>query len=460
MILNELNVAPYNGMEIKPSPQYIRKPITQHIVNHDVEFEIYKKPTTIIVNDINGLIDTEASEHINNEIYTVYQKNFVDVLPSCNCGNYNKQYLEGKVCPKCGSVCKEEDGSSPVMWIRAFDNKPFINVTYWQMIRNVVDKKVDVLRYLSDTNYNPVKKPDFIYGLLGVMGGKRSYTNLLNNFEKILIYLKNIPKFRNKPLAQKMFNDFLWMWKNKKKDILSKYLPITNKKLFVMENTNKGKFINLLVSTTVDVVNGWLYFDEISSNENKMNNLTAKTLSNLSLSTSSIIKDYLAGKKKLWRKQVYGHRVPISFRCTISTKCGKEQKYDVVDLPWSVGMTTYQFIVLNYLVNRYRFKYLDAVRYIYAHVNSYSDISREIFDTMCKESPGGYLWVEMHRNPTLLPGSKGRFRAIIKSNPDDKTVSVPMTVFNQFNADVDGDRIGPYLFKCGKYLKLLVTTYR
>lgn len=441
MILNELNVAPYNGMEIKPSPQYIRKPITQHIVNHDVEFEIYKKPTTIIVNDINGLIDTEASEHINNEIYTVYQKNFVDVLPSCNCGNYNKQYLEGKVCPKCGSVCKEEDGSSPVMWIRAFDNKPFINVTYWQMIRNVVDKKVDVLRYLSDTNYNPVKKPDFIYGLLGVMGGKRSYTNLLNNFEKILIYLKNIPKFRNKPLAQKMFNDFLWMWKNKKKDILSKYLPITNKKLFVMENTNKGKFINLLVSTTVDVVNGWLYFDEISSNENKMNNLTAKTLSNLSLSTSSIIKDYLAGKKKLWRKQVYGHRVPISFRCTISTKCGKEQKYDVVDLPWSVGMTTYQFIVLNYLVNRYRFKYLDAVRYIYAHVNSYSDILREIFDTMCKESPGGYLWVEMHRNPTLLPGSKGRFRAIIKSNPDDKTVSVPMTVFNQFNADVDGSTI-------------------
>ena len=438
MILTELNVKAYNGIEIKPTPMYVRKPITQRIVNHDKEFEIYKKPSTIIVNDINGLIDTNATERINNEIYTVYQKNFVEVLPSCNCGNFNKKFLDGKICPKCNSMCKEEDGSTPVMWIRAFDNKPFINITYWQMIRNIVDKKVDVLRYLSDTNYNPVKKPDFIHGLLGVMGGKRSYANLLNNFEKILIYLKNIPKFRNKPAAQKMFNDFIWIWKNKKKDILSKYLPISNKKLFVMENTNKGKFINLLVSTTVDVVNGWLYFDEISSNENKMNNLTAKTLSNLSLGTTSIIKDYVAGKKKLWRKQVYGHRVPISFRGTISTMCGKEQNYDLIGIAWSIGVTAYWYIILNFLVNRYKMKYLSAVKYLYAHVNSHSDLIREIFDTMCRESPGGYMWVEMHRNPTLLPGSKGRLRAFFKDDPEDKTISVPMTIFNQFNADVDG----------------------
>jgi hypothetical protein len=46
----------------------------------------------------------------------------------------------------------------------------------------------------------------------------------------------------------------------------------------------------------------------------------------------------------------------------------------------------------------------------------------------------------MHRNPTLLPGSKGRLRATIKKNPDDKTTSVPMLIFNQYNADVDGDR--------------------
>ena len=38
-----------------------------------------------------------------------------------------------------------------------------------------------------------------------------------------------------------------------------------------MENTNKGRFINLLVSTTVDVVNGWLLFDKQNYNENKSN---------------------------------------------------------------------------------------------------------------------------------------------------------------------------------------------
>ena len=115
MILTELNVKAYNRIEIKPTPMYVRKPITQRIVNHDKEFEIYKKPSTIIVNDINGLIATNATERINNEIYTVYQKNFVEILPSCNCGIFNKKFLDGKICTKCNSMCKEEDGSTPVM---------------------------------------------------------------------------------------------------------------------------------------------------------------------------------------------------------------------------------------------------------------------------------------------------------------------------------------------------------
>ena len=437
--MNELNIKRFVAEELNPRAPYVHRPITQELVSHDEEFLIYKKPTTIIINDINGLIDTERAEHINNEIYTIYQKNFVDILPTCNCGYLsNRKHLEDKLCPKCNSICRIDDGSTPVMWIRAFEGLPFINITYWQMIKNVTDKKIDILRYLSDTNYNPVKKPDYIYGLLGVIGGKRSYRNLLNNFEKILIYLKQVPKFRKKPSIQNMFDDFIKMWREKRSSILSEYLPITNKKLFVMENTNKGRFINLLVHTTVDVVNGWLYFDDLKNKENKINNLTAKTLSNLSISATSIMKDYIAGKKKLFRKQIYGHRVPNSFRTTISTKCGKNQIYDVVELPWSVGMTAYTPIILNYLVNRYKFKYLDAVRYVYGHVNRYSDLLREVFDTMCREAPGGYLWVEMHRNPTLLPGSKGRLKALIKSNPDDKTTSVPMTIFNQFNADVDG----------------------
>lgn len=415
-----------------------KKAITQYIVNQDKDFIRYKKPTTIIVNDVNGLIDNDANEQINNEIYSIYKKNFVDMLPSCNCGHFNAKYLDGKTCPKCNTICKEDDGSTPVMWIRALDGLPFINTNYWKMIRNVLDKKVDVLRYLSDTNYNPPRKPDFVHGLLNVIGGKRGYAQLLGNFDKVLLYFKNIPKYRKKPKMQMFFDAFIWMWANKREDILSQHLPITTKKLFVMENTNKGKFINLLVSTTVDAVNGWLFFDEDKATDNKKGNLTAKTISNMSETSGSIIKDYIAGKKKLARKQVYGHRVPNSFRTTISTKTGKGIQYDVVDIPWSVGVTAYEPIVLNFLVNRYKMKYRDAIKYLYKHINLYSELISEIFDVMTREAPLSYLWVEMHRNPTLLPGSKGRLRATIKKNPDDKTTSVPMLIFNQYNADVDG----------------------
>ena len=73
-----------------------KKAITQYIVNQDKDFIRYKKPTTIIVNDVNGLIDNDANEQINNEIYSIYKKNFVDMLPSCNCGHFNAKYLDGK----------------------------------------------------------------------------------------------------------------------------------------------------------------------------------------------------------------------------------------------------------------------------------------------------------------------------------------------------------------------------
>lgn len=428
--------------------------VTQFLVNHDKEYERYLKPTTIVVNDINGLIDVQGSDAINAELYTIYTNNYVDLLPSCNCGNYKSKFRQGKVCPKCNTICKEEDGATPIMWIKSFDGMPFINTAYWHMVRYTVDKKVDVLRWLSDTSYNPVKKPEFLMGLLSIVG-KRSYKNLIANFEKVLIYLKNITKFRRKPEILKTFDDLLFMWKTKKEDIFSNYLPIQNKKLFVMENTNKGRFINLLVSTTVDVVNGWLLFDKQNYNENKSNNLTAKTLSALTESDSNIIKDYIAGKKKLLRKQIYGHRVPSSFRCTISCIPGKHE-YDVVYLPYSIGVTAYTPVILNFLVNRYNMKYLEAVRYIYKHVNLYSDLIMEILDTMAKESPYGYLMIEAHRNPTLLPGSKLRLKAKFKDNPADKTVSISKLIISIPNGDYDGDKnLSSYFFNNGKFLRVL-----
>ena len=80
-------------------------------------------------------------------------------------------------------------------------------------------------------------------------------------------------------------------------------------------------------------------------------------------------------------------------------------------------------------------KYLEAVRYIYKHVNLYSDLIMEILDTMAKESPYGYLMIEAHRNPTLLPGSKLRLKAKFKDNPADKTVSISKLIISIPNGD-------------------------
>ena len=411
--------------------------VTQELSNNDKLFESIKKETTIIVNDVNALIDNEAATSVNEELYTIYNKSYIDNLPTCNCGNYKSKFREGKVCPKCNTICKEEKGSKPVIWIRAFNNMPFINVTFWSMVRYTIDRKFDVLRYLSDTSYNPTKKPEYIHGLVSIVG-KRTYNNMLNNFIKIIEYIKNVSKFKRETQVIQALDDIINIWETKKIDIFSKHLPIHNKKLFVMEATNKGRFINLLVSTTVDVVNGWLLTNgEIS--ENKMSNLTAKTISMLSESDRGIVKDYIAGKKKLLRKHIYGFRVPFSFRCTITSIPGPHE-YDVIEIPYTVGVTAFEPMILNLLVNRYKMKFMEAQRFIYRHINIVSPLISEILDTLVEESPYKGIPISMQRNPTLMPGSilmvYGRFK-----KDDTKTVGVSKKIVSIGNGDYDGDQL-------------------
>ena len=369
--------------------------VTQILNNNDELFESVRKDSTIVVNDINALIDNTSSNAVNEELYTIYNKNYVENLPTCNCGNYKSKFREGRICPKCNTVCKEEKGSKPVIWIRAFNNMPFINVTFWSMVRYSIDRRFDVLRYLSDTSYNPTKKPEYIHGLLSLVG-KRSYPNMLNNFVKIIEYIKNVSKFKRDSHLLQTLNDIINIWEERKKDIFSKHLPIHNKKLFVMEATNKGRFINLLVSTTIDVVNGWLLSNEDLS-ENKMSNLTAKTISMLSESDKGIVKDYIAGKKKLLRKHIFGFRVPFSFRCTITSIPGPH-KYDEVEIPYNIGVTAFKPMILNIMVNRYKIPFMVAQRHIYAHVNTVSPLISEILDIITEESPGGRIHLCMQRN--------------------------------------------------------------
>lgn len=369
--------------------------ITQIINNNDDLYKKVKKDSTIIVNDINALIDSGSANSVNEELYTIYNKSYVENLPTCNCGHFKSKFREGKVCPKCNTLCKEEKGSKPVIWIRAFNNMPFINTTFWSMVRYTIDRRFDVLRYLSDTSYNPSKKPEYIHGLVSIVG-KRSYINMLNNFTKIIEYIKNVSKFKRDTHLIQTLDDIINIWVDKKKDIFSEHLPIHNKKLFVMEATNKGRFINLLVSTTIDVVNGWLLTNgELT--DNKMSNLTAKTISMLSESDRGIVKDYIAGKKKLLRKHIFGFRVPLSFRATITSIPGPHE-YDVVEIPYSIGVTAFEPMILNLLVNRYNMKFMEAQRYVYRHINVISPLISEILDTLVKESPYKGIPVMLQRN--------------------------------------------------------------
>ena len=112
---------------------------------------------------------------------------------------------------------------------------------------------------------------------------------------------------------------------------------------------------------------------------------------------SRIYTDYVISKTGIFRKHLYGARSPFTFRCTI-TCVPRPHKYNVVELPWSIGCTAYEPYIMNKLHQK-GFKYKDAHALIYRSIDSYDPTISEILDELVEESSYKEgLPVSMQRN--------------------------------------------------------------
>lgn len=410
--------------------------ITQYFKN--MEHYYNECPNAIVLNGIN--VDMQDSiSSINKKFYTVYSGDLINTAPRCDCGRIRSRIRVGKFCKKCNSYCKDNSNDTkPILWMQSLGVK-FINPGFWLMLKTYMDKNVDCLRYLSDTSYNPVKRPEYLPNLVNLIGG-RKYTNLIDNMEKVIEYVKNLPKQKKDKKFHKEMDALKDIWIEHKDVILCDILPIPNKSIFIMENTSKGRFINLIVGDVVNIANEWIRITSDSQiDERHINKYTAKTISGLANLSMSMVKDYVVGKPGIFRKHLYGARSPFTFRNTI-TCVPKPHDYDIVELPWSIGCSAYQPYVLNKLVAR-GYKYKDAQKLIYKSVEKYDETIAEILDELVAESPYKGLPLNMQRNPTLLQGSAQLVFGVFKKDPKDKTVSVSKLIISHPNGDYDGDAL-------------------
>ena len=382
--------------------------VTQSILNMDAYFRSTPNDK-IIVNDLN-FFNIDDVDTINESLKTVYDNTeVISTKPSCDCGKLSGRYLLHKTCIECGTECKDVYSKVyPILWLKSLTpNLKFCNVDFWLMLTKNLDNKIDYLRWLSDDKYNPsiAKIPSYVYSIRDtILGGQRTYSNTMNNIPKIIMFLQSLPKFKN-PEKQVMLSYMLDLYESSKQDIFSEYLPIVNKKLFVMENTYSGKFINLTASNAIEVVMRWLKVCSMDNPKPKDQEIaTARAISGLAGLFSKYYDEHVSKKSGIIRKHIYGGRSHFTFRTVIVSRAGAH-RHDQIVAPWCMGPTVFRPHLLNKLIKR-GYPYKSASNLIYRSVKKYEPEIDELLQELVRESkdPRG-IPIIIARNPGLKQGS-------------------------------------------------------
>ena len=416
------------------------KTLYQKLKNMDLYFKT-ADGNKIIINDLDYLNIGDINK-ANQMLMTVYDTDVINTKPVCMCGLNKGRYLLGVTCPECGTVVTDPlKQRTPIMWMKRLDSmEKFINPTYWVQLKRLLGGKLDYVRWLCDTSYNPPGDiPRHVRHVETLLGG-REYNLFTRNIDKVLVYLATLSDYSSNG-KQKEISILLNQYVNTKDTVLSNFMPMVNSKLFVMENTSKGKITNLTVSDMIDVVMMWIKNSSTNVTIRKKSNSTAIVLSKLATLYESYFKDFISQKPGIFRKHVFSARSHFTFRAVIIAMAGTHD-YDEIHVPWSIGVTAFRPHILNKLIIRKGYSYNAANKLLYRSVNKYSEVIDEILRELIAEAPNGKLYVNMQRNPTLLAGSSQRVRiSRFKTDIYDRTVSISPLIAVSMNADSSNNSI-------------------
>ena len=402
----------------------------------------------IILNNIkNPYEDPEILENLIKEEY----EDVISMIPRCECGRFKGTYRLGKICEYCGTeVSRPSDVIQPILWIYTYDpgHVRFISPVIWGMINKFfpkMSKKGDALRWLSDTSYRIANPPITLTKAVDIIG-ERSYYALQENLDKLLLYLKTLPT--NKlPNKRDELEELIELYNKHKNVIFSDYLPVLNKRLFVVEKVAKNNYTFPMLSDVKDIVHTAVkiqYDINLNKRFNKpIKKLVSKGMAGLISKSVELFNQYIktkaVSKKGFIRKHIYGSRLFFTIRGVI-TSLPTTEDYDVCWLPWKAGPSLFRPHLLNLLQNRFGYTYRRATDLIDRSVNEYDPFIDQLLQTLIDESPHKGIPIILHRNPTLLPGSMQLlYITKFKKEVNDNTISIPLYIVKAPNADMDGD---------------------
>jgi len=375
-----------------------------------------------------------SDDNIKDLIYTTYDDE-ISMVPQCECGNFKGAYLLNRECPKCNTtVANIFNSVEPILWIEKFsDELIFVNPKFWADLTRIISTKIDSLRWLSDTSYNPPTVPSVLLALKEIIGG-RSYLNVVNNLELIIKFLKHNSMF--KPLTKQVKLDaLLYLFEKDKDKIFSNHLPLINKKLFVMETTNKGNYTSVLLSDIIDLaLLAISTANDVATTPKRLETNTAKIISKSAELFTNYLKDLVSRKGGLIRKNIYGTRAHFTFRCVV-TALSSKYEYDTIHVPWVILTTTFRPFVLNKLLKKGYTQKQASAKLFKANLKFDQEIA-DIGNELIFEAKGKGIAVMANRNPSLLQSSLALlYITKFKHDVFDSTVSISVILGPNFNMD-------------------------
>lgn len=391
----------------------------------------------VIVNDINE--DTaEDKEKFNSSIYTKHASDLLSNMPSCACGNLIGEYNVGNRCDRCGTICVQmaNEKLEPILWIRSPNGvAPLMNPIIWTMLsKKFTSGGFNIIQWFCDTTYSPtVKTPPVLESVIN-MGFQRGYNNFVNNFYSIIEGLYSLRQFKLK----KNEENTLWTLLTTYRDcIFSNHLPIPNKALLVIEESNFGIYADPTVEGAVDAIRTLVGIDTPLSNFNvrTKENRTAKTINQLAEFYDSLYSTNFASKEGWFRKHIFGTRTHWCFRAVISSLTDQHD-YDEIHIPWGIAVSVFRIHLVNKLYRR-GFTPNQAIGFLTTHADKYHPLLDELFKELIAEAPNGKIPTVLQRNPSLERASaQAMFITKVKTDVNIPTISLSILSVVGYNAKI------------------------
>ncbi len=375
--------------------------VAPQICNFDDLFS--RTPDAITLNE---LIVNKSSQEIIAIICDLTDDNS-ELIAKCTCEHLDSNYYEGKICPKCNTVCQSTFGNiiKNDIWFLIPDAiTAVLNPIVFHMLNSwlgAVDKKPILEIILNHRQEVPESLQPIILD--------QGFNYLYDNFDAIIDYFSNIQKnTANKPIRP-YIQAFLQLHAD---NIWCTRLPLVSKALQPVtyvgsKNRNVGYVddsIKLIMKSITDF-KSTLIADKLRQYPLKRIETDFYSVyTTFGDYTASIAKDKLASKPGIFRKHCFGARFHCSGR-SVCIPIVEEHWGDEVFLPWILGVKMWYIHIESLLVNRYHKSLNDAHNQVSLSMTQYDYQVDKCMQILIKESPYKGLPIVLNRNPSLHLGA-------------------------------------------------------